>query len=283
LLLPFSSPYQGFGLLCHHCGGRAKVPPSCLGCKTGALSSGGAGTQRVVGELRSLLPGAKILRMDSDTVSKERAQTAKEHRVDDQFQAGKADVLVGTKLVAKGFHFPNVTLVGVVDADAMLLMPDFRAAERTRQLMIQVAGRAGRADKPGEVLIQSANPSHYAVAAVLAGDYLAFAREEMGFRRELSYPPASGLIRLLLSGLRAEQVASEAENLAQRLKSALVGAEVVGPSPGVYQKLRGKFRYHLLVKITDPQRANACLEELSLEETASGVKLSVQVDPYDLF
>ncbi|MBI4348859.1 MAG: primosomal protein N' [Elusimicrobia bacterium] len=273
----------GFGLLCHHCGRRAKVPPSCVGCKTGALSAGGAGTQRVVAELKTLLRGAKILRMDSDTVSKERAESLKDHRIYDRFKAGEADILVGTKLVAKGFHFPNVTLVGVVDADAMLQMPDFRAAERTLQLLIQVAGRAGRAEKPGEVLIQSANPGHYAVASVLAGDYLAFARQEMGFRRELAYPPASGLIRVLLSGAKAEQVEAEAEALAARLRPLLAGAEVVGPSPGVYQKLRGKFRYHLLVKLRDGARAPACLEALSRAEVAAGVKKSVQVDPYDLF
>ncbi len=272
----------GFGLLCHHCGRRAQVPTGCVGCKTGALSAGGAGTQRVVSELRSRLSGAKVLRMDSDTVSKERTESLKDPRIHDQFKAGEADILVGTKLVAKGFHFPNVTLVGVVDADAMLQMPDFRAAERTLQLLIQVAGRAGRADKPGEVLIQSANRTHYAVASVLAGDYLAFARQEMGFRKELAYPPASGLIRVLLSGPKAEQVEAEADALAQRLKSSLKGAEIVGPSPGVYQKLRGKFRYHLLVKLREAS-PEAVSEVLAKEQAGSGVKLSVQVDPYDLF
>lgn len=273
----------GFGLLCHHCGRRAKVPVSCLGCKQGALSAGGAGTQRVVRELKSLLPGAKVLRMDGDTVSKERAESLKDHRAYDQFLAGKADVLVGTKLVAKGFHFPNVTLVGVVDADAMLHMPDFRAAERTLQLLVQVAGRAGRAEKPGEVVIQSANPAHYAVAAVVAGDYLAFARQERGVRKDLAYPPASGLVRVLLSGPKPEAVEAEAESLAARLRSRLEGAEVVGPSPGVYQKLRGKYRYHLLIKLTEAARMGPCLEAIGRESVAAGVKMTLHVDPYDLF
>ena len=277
---PGSDPFR---LLCHHCGRRAKMPSVCEKCKTASLASGGAGTQRVVAELRALLPGAKILRMDSDTVAKERPGSPKELRIYDQFQSGKADVLVGTKLVAKGFHFPNVTLVGVVDADAMLHMPDFRAAERTLQLLVQVAGRAGRAEKVGEVIVQSADPAHYAVAAVQKGDYLAFARQEMGFRRELAYPPASSLIRVLLSGPKSEAVEAAAEDLAARLKPLLEGAEVVGPSPGVYHKLRGKFRYHLLVKLKDPARAEKCLAALERAEVGAGIKKSVHVDPYDLF
>ncbi|MBI4424148.1 MAG: primosomal protein N' [Elusimicrobia bacterium] len=279
----FSSSGPSFHLLCHHCGRQATVPTGCQGCKAGALTAGGAGTQRVVAELRQLLPGAKVLRMDSDTVSKERGEALQDHRIYDQFKAGKADVLVGTKLVAKGFHFPEVTLVGVVDADSMLHMPDFRAAERTLQLLVQVAGRAGRAEKPGEVLVQSANPAHYAVSAVVAGDYLAFAKQEMGFRRDLSYPPSSALIRVLLSGPKSEAVEAAAEALAERLRPLLGGAEVVGPSPGVYQKLRGNYRFHLLVKLKDGQPAGPCLKELLEADVASGVKKSVQVDPYDLF
>ncbi len=273
-----------FDLLCHHCGRGAEAPLACGGCRAPALAYGGAGTQKVVAELRSLARGAKILRMDRDTVSKERPAVAEE-RIYDRFQSGAADILVGTKLVAKGFHFPNVTLVGVVDADGMLHMPDFRAAERTLQLLVQVAGRAGRAEKPGEVLLQSASEGHYAIEATLRGEYLDFARKEMELRRELDYPPASTLVRVLLSGTKEGAVQKAAEAAAERFKSLLGSGdgEMIGPAPSVHQKLRGRFRHHLILKIRCKERLEALLEGVRSEKPPSGIRLQVNVDPYDLF
>jgi primosomal protein N' (replication factor Y) len=268
-------------MVCHHCGGTASMPEACGRCGSRSLRLAGIGTQKVVSELRARLPGLRVLRMDGDTVSREKED---EEGAYESFLSGKADVLVGTKLVAKGFHFPRVTLVGVVDADTMLSMPDFRCAERTVQLLVQAAGRAGRAERPGEVLLQTSQPTHYAIQAVARGDYASFARREMGLRRELGYPPASRLLRLLFSGRKDEAVRDAAEDAAQALREGLgPSEEVLGPAPGLYAKLQGSFRHHLLIKAGDEGRLSAVIEKVRRLRMPSGVKLKANVDPYDFF
>jgi primosomal protein N' (replication factor Y) len=272
-------PEGGWILVCHHCGKTWPPPERCGACGEPAMRASGVGTQRVAAEAKKRLPGARVLRMDRDVVSKE---AKLEERVYDKFRAGKADILVGTKLVAKSFHFPEVTLVGVVDADTMLHMPDFRSSERTMQLLAQVAGRAGRADKPGEVLLQTLSPEHEAIQGAVAGDYGAWADAELFSRRELSYPPAAGLIRIVLAGPDEAKVSSGAEVFGDALRSSLPSdADVVGPAPALLREVRKKFRYHLLVKIPSA-RVDEALAAIRTCPVPSGLRLSLDADPYDM-
>ena len=269
-------------LLCHHCGKRAEIPGACGRCAGAQFKFSGVGTQKVVQELKSRLPAARILRMDRDTVSKEKITD--ETSIYADFLDGKADVLVGTKLVAKGFHFPRVTLVGIVDADTMLNMPDFRAAERTVQLLIQAAGRAGRAEKPGQVLLQTSQTTHYAIQAVARGDYGNFAEQELGYRWELSYPPRSTLVRVIFQGKNEETVSKAAGKAAKELRLRLDPSdELLGPAPGVHAKLQGRFRFHVLLKIMDEARLTPSLTAVREMTLPSTVRFKVNVDPYDFF
>lgn len=269
-----------FELRCHHCARRGELPSACGRCRAPGPRSAGVGTQKVVAELKARLPGVRILRMDRDTVSKE---SSAEAGVYESFKEGRADVLVGTKLAAKGFHFPRVTLVGVVDADTMLNMPDFRSAERTVQLLVQAAGRAGRADRPGQVFLQTASPTHYAMQAVARGDYAGFAETEISLRGELSYPPASTLVRLVVQG-RTEEAARKAAKVAAEIGPGLhPDDELLGPAPGVHAKLKGLYRYHLLLKIKEPSRLAPALEAVRALRLPSGTRLKANVDPYDFF
>jgi len=219
--------------------------------------------------------------MDKDSLSRE---GGRESRLTERFRAGEAEVLVGTKLVAKSFHFPRVTLVGVVDADTMLHMPDFRASERTMQLLAQVAGRSGRAEERGEVLLQTLHPEHPAIAGAVAGDYAAFAEAELSARRELGYPPYSVLIRIIWSGRKEGQVLEAAQEGAQGLRLELepAGIEVVGPAAALVPMAARRFRYHLLLK--DPREGlERALGAAHSRKTPSALRLKVNVDAYDLF
>ena len=270
----------GWTLICHHCGKSWPPPEKCGNCGDPSVRVSGVGTQKVAAEVKRLLPGTRVLRMDRDTVSKEHKQ---EQSVYDRFRARQADVLVGTKLVAKSFHFPDVTLVGVVDADTMLHMPDFRSAERTMQMLAQVAGRSGRADKPGEVVLQTLSPDHEAIKGAAHGDYAAWADQELTERRELRYPPSSSLLRAVLAGKDEARVIAAAKALAALLADALgLEAEVVGPAPALLREVRGKFRHHLLVKLA-PERVEAALAAARAKPQPSGVRLTLDVDPYDMF
>ena len=271
----------GFAMRCHHCGRRLKVPEACGDCG-GVLSFSGVGTQRVVSELKSRLPKARVLRLDRDTATK---RAGDDFRIYDAFRRGEADVLVGTKLVAKGFHFPNVTLVGVVDADTMLNMPDFRSSEKTVQLLLQAAGRSGRAEKPGEVVIQTLRPDHYALQAAARGDYLRYAGQEMRHRLEMGYPPSAGLVRLVFSGRKEKAAADAAEAAAAFLRGRFQPprGDVLGPSPAVRARLRGRFRWHVLVKLFGETGFDPALAGEVRSLTGAEPRLQIVVDPYDLF
>jgi primosomal protein N' (replication factor Y) len=267
-------------LICHHCGKTWPPPAKCGNCGDNAVRVSGVGTQKVAAEVKKRLPGVRVLRMDRDTVSKEHKQ---EESIYDRFRARQADVLVGTKLVAKSFHFPDVTLVGVVDADTMLHMPDFRSAERTLQMLVQVAGRSGRADKPGEVVLQTLSPDHEAIRGAAEGDYAAWADGELIARRELRYPPSASLLRGVLAGKDEARVIAAAQALVALLSEQLgLEAEVVGPAPALLREVRGKFRHHFLVKLA-PERVEAALAFARAKPQPSGVRLSLDVDPYDMF
>ncbi len=267
-------------LQCHHCDAKSPLPERCEKCGHAVLRSLGAGTQKIVSELQSVLPAAKVLRLDRDSLSEDAKE---EKKIYERFLDQEADILVGTKLIAKSFHFPQVTLVGVVDSDLMLSMPDFRASERAMQLLAQVAGRSGRADKPGEVILQTLSPSHPAVSETISGDYTRFAKEELKTRKELRYPPYCDLTRLVWESEEknaARQAAMEAAEILRALKVS--GHECVGPSPCVLSTLRGLYREHLLIKSPSERWEEALTVARNLK-VPKGVYLKINSDPYDLF
>lgn len=231
---------------CHYCDYSQKAPDRCPKCSSHRIRYFGAGTERVVEEVRALLPDARVLRMDSDTTSKRGAHG----RILRAFRDREADVLVGTQMISKGHDLPGVTLVGVVSADTSLHMPDFRAAERTFQMVTQVAGRSGRGDEPGDVIVQTYNPDHYAVVAGARLDYDAFYSTEIGFREELGYPPFGRLLAVSLRGRSAEECESLGGQVVSLVeKSCLKGSvEVLGPAPCSVSRVKRVTRWRILLK-----------------------------------
>ena len=242
------------GLKCHQCGSGQPLPSRCPRCGGEKWSYLGLGTQRLWEEVAQAFPQAGLLRWDRDAVTRRGAH----EEVLERFRRREASILIGTQLVAKGLDIPRVTLVGVVLADIGLSYPDFRSGERTFQLIMQVSGRAGRGDWPGRVIIQTYQPQHYAVQAALANDYRAFYQQEMAYRRRYRYPPFSQMARLLYSSPSQARAGKEAEKLSRQLREA--GAEVLGPSPAFYPRLRGKFRWQNLVRGEDLPRLFSSLE-----------------------
>ena len=239
-------------LLCHHCNRGRRVPESCPACGEAALRPLGAGTQRVEEEVRRLFPGARTLRWDRDAA---RDRSAHE-RIMSLFASHQADVLVGTQMLAKGLDLPKVTLVGIILADIGLHVPDFRAGERTFQLLEQVAGRAGRGPRGGRVVLQTYSPQHPVVQAVAAHDYQALYREEAALRSRLRYPPFGKLVRLTYAHGNAQRAEEEAISQASRLRQAVrregLDLEVLGPAPAYPHRLRGRYRWHITIKGPEP-------------------------------
>jgi primosomal protein N' (replication factor Y) len=265
---------------CHYCGHEAPTPVRCATCRGEYLRLTGYGTEKVVEAVKAALPTARIDRLDRDRAGRRGAVAS----ILAAFEAGETDVLVGTQMIAKGHDFPRVTLVGVIDADVGLGLPDFRAAERTFQLLTQVAGRAGRADLPGEVILQSHLPDHYAVERACAQDYLAFFEREMEFRRTMGYSPAAALVNLLLRSSDAAEAAEGAEALARRLRGEAQGRyRVLGPARAPLARLRGEHRWQILLKGGRPAMREAVRR--ALVERFGPVRwpgVSVDVDPMSL-
>jgi len=270
-------------LNCHYCDAQLRLPKTCPTCKSTQIRHMGAGTEMVVEELRKLHPQITIARMDVDTTRRKGAHAA----ILKAFGDRKTDVLVGTQMIAKGLDFPDVTLVGVVLADTSLNLPDFRAAERTFQLVTQVAGRAGRDLKLGRVVVQSYQPSHYSLTAAGQHDYHRFYKEEILFRRQMSYPPFANLIHLVLSGPEEEAVAQTAQAIAELLAQVHFSGAILGPSPAPLAKLRGQFRYQLILK---GEELGTMSKELRAAFSSAGgkwrrskaIKLSVDVGPMSI-
>jgi primosomal protein N' (replication factor Y) len=241
-------------LVCHHCNRRRGVPATCPNCRSPRIRSLGLGTQRLVTEVQELAPEARVLRWDSDSASTPAAHA----ELLERFESGGADVLVGTQMIAKGLDIPAVTLVGVVLADLGLHLPDFRAPERTFQLLTQVAGRAGRGASAGNVIIQSYAPEHYAVQAAAQQDYDAFYAQEMVYRRAHGNPPVSKLVRLLFGHGQERQARAEAQRMASELRRAardwdMRDTDVVGPAPSYPSRVRGAWRWHLFLRGPEPR------------------------------
>jgi len=244
----------GRSALCHYCAYESRTPEACLYCRGAYLRLTGYGTEKVVEAVKAALPTARVDRLDRDLALRRGAV----ERVLAAFEKGETDVLVGTQMIAKGHDFPRVTLVGVIDADVGLGLPDFRAAERTFQLLTQVAGRAGRAELAGEVILQSHLPDHYALRLACAQDYAAFFEREMEFRRTMGYPPATALLNLVLRARDARAAAKVAASLGRRLRDEAGGRyRVLGPATAPLAKLRGEHRYQILLKGQRPAMREA--------------------------
>lgn len=249
-------------LMCHHCAKTWDVPPKCPVCDGGPLKRFGAGTERVEEEVLRNLPGVATIRMDADTT------TTKDAHWDliGRFRAGEAQVLIGTQMIAKGLDIPGVTLVGVINADTALALPDFRASERTYQLLTQVSGRAGRGLRPGRVIVQTFNPDHPAVRSLNEGNR-DFVDSELETRRGAMYPPFAELVNVLVTSPDAKAASRGAERMKKILETELegMGATVLGPAPAPLSRIRGQYRWHALVKCGD------------LSKVGSGIRKAVAV------
>jgi primosomal protein N' (replication factor Y) len=274
-------------LRCHYCDHQEAVPETCPQCGAALMRYAGAGTQRAERELAAAFPGARILRLDLDVA---RAKSGP-GEVLAKFARGEGDMLLGTQMIAKGLDFPRVTLVGVLDADVALHLPDFRAAERTFQLLVQVAGRSGRGKQHGEVLVQTCTPEHPAIAAVAAADAAegerTFRKRELDERRDAGYPPFTRLVTLLIDGPDEQEVESAATTIAERARARAGERDVtvLGPAPQALSRLRGRHRWHVLLK----GERGAELREMAADALAEfekpghgRVRVIADVDPIEV-
>jgi primosomal protein N' (replication factor Y) (superfamily II helicase) len=251
---PLSYHFHENNLICHRCNFRTEPPRVCPRCKSLHIKYLGVGTEKLEQETAQAFPQARILRWDSDAL-KEKGRS--HQTIFEKFRAGEADILIGTQMIAKGLDLPKVTLVGVVSADVSLNLPDFRAGERTFQLLCQVAGRAGRGTAAGQVIIQTYVPEHYAIQAAAGHDYAAFFTRELEYRRRLRYPPFIRLARLLYFHPSDHSCQVEAEKMRQQLLDerdarGLADVSLIGPAPAFTHRLRNKFRWQLIVRAADP-------------------------------
>jgi len=268
-------------LLCHVCGYAERVPEVCPKCQSEYIQFVGAGSERVEEELHQAFPQARIARMDRDTVTGRRHYETILHA----FREHDYDILVGTQMIAKGHDIPNVTLVGVVSADGGLGVQDFRASERTFQLLTQVAGRAGRGDIPGMVYIQTVNPDHYAIRFASMQDYPAFYEKELQFRRLMRYPPFSALANVLVRAPKIEDAIAMSQEVGNFLKPAPENVKVLGPAEAPVPRLKSEYRYQLLIKAASRAKLNELLHNLrhyAREHNWSPTALVIDVDPQSL-
>jgi primosomal protein N' (replication factor Y) len=280
-------------LRCHYCGHAEPEPAICPSCQSTHIRFFGTGTQKVEEALATTFPGIRVIRMDVDTTAEKGAH----EKWLTLFRERKADVLLGTQMVAKGLDFPDVTLVGVLAADAALRLPDFRAAERTFQLLTQVAGRAGRHELPGEVIIQTYDPAHVSVSSVVTHDYAGFVRQELQARRLLGYPPFGRLIAVTFAHESVPVLLSVAEMFAERMRErardarlstasrpeSTDGIEILGPVPSPIPRLKDRYRFQCMVKYRGTVDAGAMaagiLEEMHEAARRGGVQIGIDVDP----
>jgi len=269
-------------LACHICGHTAKVPNACPKCNNPAIRYAGLGTEKVEDILGKLFPKARLRRMDSDIMKRKEDY----RRVLGEFRTGKVDILVGTQMIAKGLHFPNVTLVGIIFADMALHQPDFRAGERTFQLLTQVAGRAGRGDVEGEVFVQSFTPFHPAIQYARRHDFAGFYEQEIEFRKELNYPPFARIAMLTIKGRNEQKVQFAAEHLKrelEKLTANLKGVILLGPAPAPLLRAETFYRYQLMLRVPQmPELSRRLAKLLTDLVLPDEVTASVDIDPVSL-
>jgi primosomal protein N' (replication factor Y) len=265
-------------LRCHLCDFARDLPERCPSCDVGVLRSIGIGTEQVEAMVKEAFPSARVGRLDRDTASGRGIED-----VLARLGAGRLDVLVGTQMVAKGHDFPGVTLVGVILADHGLSLPDFRASERTFQLLAQVAGRAGRGGKPGRVIVQSFLPEHVAVQAAAGHDYEAFCERELAARAELSYPPFSRLVAFRIDAASQARARNVGQILGEAARMTARGTNVLvtGPAEAPISRVRGRFRFRLFVRGPELRTLRQVVQAVArrAEETPAGVRVAIDVDP----
>jgi len=271
---------RGRMLRCHYCGANEPAPNKCFECGAFGLEGQGYGTERLAQALAHLFPSARIERMDSDTSGRRGARSAIMQAV----RCGDIDILVGTQMITKGLDFHNVTLVAVVLADLSLNMPDFRSAERTFQLLTQAAGRAGRGERPGRVLIQTYAPHHYSIRAARDQDYTRFIRREMELRRELMYPPFARMALVRIEGEEAAFVRDGASKIADLLarRAKPETTRVLGPAPAPIERIKRRYRWQVLVKSRDRHELRAELSAVTSYRARDGVHVSIDIDPVSM-
>lgn len=260
-------------LRCHYCGYGEKVYSNCPSCHEKSLSNLGTGTQKIEEQLQEKFTRAKILRMDYDTTSRK----GMHEKMIQAFKNHEYDILLGTQIVAKGLDFEDVTLVGVINADTGLNIPDFRSSENTFSLLAQVAGRSGRSAKSGEVIIQTFNPEHYAISYTKNHDYIGFYKKEMSFRKELKYPPYYYLVNVKVSGREENYVLGEALKIKKSLERNLQNTIILGPSGAMIFKVNNIYRYNLILKYKREENLKEILEKI-IEHYKSNVKIKVDID-----
>lgn len=277
-------------LLCHYCNYQKKVPVACSSCKAPLLRFMGFGTEKVESEAARHFPHARIARLDADTTRKRNAH----EKILEDFRQRKIDILIGTQMIAKGFDFPHVTLVGVVLADVGLRLPDFRSGERTFQLLTQFAGRAGRGEKPGRVYIQTYMADHPSIEFSRHHDFLSFYAHEKSFRSEYHYPPYCSLINIIVRGRDEKKTYTFAREIRDAIRKAFAsgassstllisGLEIIGPAPLPFYKLRGHFRWHVMLKIPKPQNLTPQIHALLMSlRKPSAVAFQLDVDPLNI-
>jgi primosomal protein N' (replication factor Y) len=267
-------------LSCHLCGHAAAVPKKCPSCGKDALIYAGFGTEKVEATVSHLFPKATVRRMDADSMSRKQAyrETLR------NFRSGKIDILVGTQMIAKGLHFPNVTLVGIINADLALHLPDFRAGERTFQLLTQVAGRAGRGETPGEVFVQTYTPFSPSIQFARHHDFTGYFEQELEFRERCDFPPFKHAILITVRSAHEARAKFSAETLTRRLREAIGGKFMLSDaSPAPLEKLQGQFRFHILLRGEAIMRLSRVVREtLDKLPMPEDVTVTVDVDPYQL-
>jgi len=275
-------------LLCHYCNYQTSLPDNCSQCNSMRLKTIGWGTERVEREVKRVFPKARVARMDRDTTKGKMSY----HQIFTGFALGKQDILIGTQMITKGYDLPQITLVGIILADTSLSLPDFRASERTFQLLTQVAGRTGRGDKRGEVIVQTFNPEHYSIISACNHDFLGFYQKELGFRQELNYPPLSRLVAFRMEGKEEGDLKTYTSHLGKVMRDIWEKEgyqremEILGPAPSPWAKLKGRYRYQILLKGKRPKLLHSLvgrlLKENVLKSTGKGIKWSVDVDPIQM-
>ena len=263
-------------LRCHYCGYGEKVYKKCPECGEEALNNLGVGTQRIEEELKDIFPTTRVLRMDYDTTS----QKGKHEEMIEDFRNNQYDILLGTQMVAKGLDFSQVTLVGVLNADTSLNIPDFRSSENTYSLLSQVAGRSGRSEKKGYVIIQTFNPDHYAIKLVPQNDYLAFYRAEMNIRKQMKYPPYYYLCNIRVSGKNPLELFDEAMKIRRSLDRNLVDVILLGPSSGNLFRINTIYRYYIIIKYKkDLQLRELLVKIVDHYKSKTNVKVDIDFNP----
>lgn len=280
--LPLTHHRDGSKACCHYCDYTIPTPPVCPECKFDGIRYTGLGTQRLEVEVQHRFPNAIIARMDSDSMRR----VGSHERILNEFRDGKIQILLGTQMIAKGHDFPNVLLVGVINADSALHFPDFRAAEKTFQLVTQVAGRTGRGEKGGRVIVQTFSPEHPAIVAASRHDFTGFAGDEMQKRVQFGYPPYGYLARIIMRGPQLKDTEDFAEWLVKRLQTTRleqkVECRILGPAPPPLARLRGKYRFHALIQTDAPEPLNRLIQRTTAEiKLPKDVQYVIDIDPMD--